>query len=271
MTERITPQEQHVRDAVRALPEPPVREEFRARLRAQFVSGDIPETAAPRRAAVIPMPVRAALALAAAVAGVFFVLGRAPEWQVMAVPPEGEVRVDGRAFPAADVAAWREALEPGARVAWSGSGPLSLALPKTLAVQLMPDAELTLPAAALPKEEALRIDVARGAMQVATGPAFAGRRLVVHTDPVDVEVTGTTFAVIRMPDFACVCVLDGAVQLHTASGRQLPVEAGARSVVHDDGTVDSFGEVAADEIPVLERFREEAASFLGAPPGRPHP
>lgn len=269
MTGHTTPNEQRARDAVRALPDPPAREEFRARLRAEFVAGRIPESAAPRRAVVIPMPLRAALALAAAVAGVFLVLGRAPEWQVMAVPASGEVRVDGRPFPVADVAAWREALEPGARVAWSGGEPLSLALPKTLAVQLMPDAELTLPAAGTSRTEALRIDVARGAMQVATGPAFAGRRLVVHTDPVDVEVTGTTFAVIRMPDFACVCVLEGSVRLHTADGGQLPVDAGSRRVVHDDGTVDSFGEVAADEIPVLERFRDEASSFLGARRERP--
>ncbi len=270
MSEPVTPAEERIRAAVASLPEPAVREDFRARLRAEFVAGRIPEGAAPARR-VIPMPLRAALALAAAAAGAFLVLGRAPEWQVMVAPAAGEVRVDGRVFPAADVAAWRGALGPGARVIWSGGGPLSLALPKTLAVQLMPDAELTLPDPGAPAGEAMRIDVTRGAVQVSTGPGFAGRRLVVHTDPVDVEVTGTTFAVIRLPDFACVCVLEGAVRLHTTDGRRLPVDAGERRVVHDDGTVDSFGEVAADEIPVLERFRDEAESFLGGRSGRPHP
>lgn len=263
MSESFTPDEQRAREAVRALPEPAAREEFRARLKAEFVGGRIPERTAPRRGVVIPLPVRAALALAAAVAGVFLVLGRAPQWEVVGAPGAGEVRVDGRSFAAADAAAWRRALGPGARVGWSGSGPLTLALAKTLAVQLMPDAEVTLPAASAAKDGALRLDVERGAMQAATGPGFTGRRLVVHTVPVDVEVTGTTFAVIRMPEFACVCVLDGTVHLHTAAGGEMPVEEGARRVVHDDGTVDSFGEVAADEVPVLERFRDEVAAHFG--------
>lgn len=263
MTGSWTTEERRAAEAVQALPGPDAREAFRARLRAEFVAGTIAEPPSMRRAAVVPLPIRAVLALAAAVAGIFLVMGRGGQWEAMHVPAGGRLELAGKTYEGADLAAWRGSLRPGVEISWSGDEPLALMLPRRLALEIAPGARLTLPRSEPGRRDASRLDVHAGAVQVSTGPRFAGDRLTVHTGPVDVQVVGTTFSVIRAPDFACVCVLEGSVHLRMADGRDMAVPGGERRVVHDDGTVESFGEVEPLERPGLERFREAAARALG--------
>ena len=51
-----------------------------------------------------------------------------------------------------------------------------------------------------------------------TGRRFTGRRLRVELPDAAVEISGTTFAVIRNAEGSCVCVLEGTVTMRDATG-----------------------------------------------------
>ena len=104
--EPLGPREQRLVTEISALPDVPAREDFRARLRAQFVAGEIPETSSEAPAAdgdgkVIPFAVRVAfpLALAAVLAGLFVVLNRGPAWHALDPTSVARLRVVGRIAP----------------------------------------------------------------------------------------------------------------------------------------------------------------------------
>lgn len=258
------PDEARARDAVRGLA--PVRADaaFRERLKRDFVAGRIGE----RRPLVLPVPWhrrpvwRLALIPAAAALLVVsvWVTDRGPGWRVMATRGEGVVLVD-------DVRVPRDALaghlEPGARLAVPAGTELDLASPAGLVVQVTAGTELTLPAT--PGRwfrRQVTAAVRGGEIRVTTGSAFVGSRLRVETPEAEIEVTGTTFAVICEPVGTCVCVHDGVVKVGARGGTMEPVGHGRRRYVFNDGRAPESAEIRPAEIAKLGMFRDSGRAFL---------
>src|SRR5438132_1001356 len=116
--ERMSPDEQRARDAVRALPPVTADADYRARLREAFTRGDAGTL--PR---IVPLPRRraapawvAVTAAAAAAVAVLFAVNRGPRWEVIGTNGTGVIDVDGHAVSATAPEALGAALHPGARV-----------------------------------------------------------------------------------------------------------------------------------------------------------
>jgi ferric-dicitrate binding protein FerR (iron transport regulator) len=81
----------------------------------------------------------------------------------------------------------------------------------------------------------MRVRVDWGEARILTGPAFAGRRLVVETGEGVTEITGTAFSVVRNHELTCVCVLEGEARVGPGPGGMDPIPAGMRKVMfHED-------------------------------------
>jgi ferric-dicitrate binding protein FerR (iron transport regulator) len=70
-----------------------------------------------------------------------------------------------------------------------------------------------------------------GEARVVTGPGFPGARLEISTTNAQVDVIGTTFAVIADADSTCVCVLEGTAQLSMGSAPAMPVPPMMRGTI----------------------------------------
>ena len=243
---------------------------FRARLRRDFVAGEI-AAPAPRLRVVGPrLPALATWALSAAAAVLVVTAGMAlnkgPRW--VATAPNGtfgDVLVDGEPIPASDGASLSEALIPGSRIEWGGSADLELRCPGTAVLQILPGSSLILPAPP-PRWFARRIEgrLDAGEVRVTTGPRFHGAQFALATPEAEVEVRGTTLAVICQRGSTCVCVYEGQVRVAERDGTGAWIPAGRRRESFADGrpAVDApileaesrnLGLLRASERPSLER------------------
>lgn len=244
--------ERAARDAVRALSRPRAGEAFRARLREEFTSGRIasreplvpPRAWYARPAALAPLAAAAALVLVLAA-------NRGPEWSVVAAGPGGTVVVNGRAVPPAEPGEWSRQLARGAHVVLRGGATLDLVAPGSLALSLGNGADVELPPA--PNRwwsRSARLRMAGGDAFLETGARFAGASLRVETSMADVEVTGTSLAVLDAGDATCVCVMEGRVEVRSRhDGSRVVVPAGMRRLVH--------GQRAAETLPIAEHSEHE--------------
>jgi ferric-dicitrate binding protein FerR (iron transport regulator) len=249
--------EARARERVRELPAPAADPAVRARLRRGFVAG----TLAPSGIRAVPAdpgartrrgPTRlrwlAPLA-AAAVLLVVLALNQPPAWRLAGVSGEGSVTIDGRRVAAVDHGALRRRLRPGARIVTGDDVELTLRGGGAMTLVAIPRTEFELPA--LPRrwlDRTGRGRVLMGEIRGVTGAAFSGT-LNILTPEAHVQVTGTTFAVIRDSTGSCVCVLEGHVRIGPVGGELRAVGAERRRLIHRDGTVHE------EPIPPPERMK----------------
>ena len=207
-----TPEEQRVRDALRGLPPVAADPGFRLRLRREFRAGAIASTS--RAWKIWALAASAILMLG----GVSAIANRGEPWTVGATSGVGVVHIDGQAIDVTDphLAA---ALVPGAVVTTDAQAELELMSEGTIALVVTPETTLRLPA--VPGRwfhRSVRASLERGELRGRTGDRFAGARLQVDVPDATVEISGTTFAVLRNAEGSCVCVLEGTVSMQNRDG-----------------------------------------------------
>lgn len=272
MSERpddLTPEACRARDAVRALSAPRPEPGYRARMKRGFVEGAFAEPAAPRPVALpgrepsawggMLLPMAAALLVVSALS-----LSRGPSWEVVRATGSGAAVVDGRAIPLARSEDLGRAIRHGARVVLPPGVSLVVAAAGQMAVEITAETEARL--SAPPGRWVGRIaraEVETGEIRVTTGRDFHGARLRVRTPEARVDVTGTTLAVIREPHGTCVCVMYGVVRVGAKRGSMVPVEAGRRRFVFNDGRAPEQDTMRPIEHVKLAEMRDEYRERLG--------
>jgi ferric-dicitrate binding protein FerR (iron transport regulator) len=263
----LKPEETRAREALRGLAPPRADAAFRERLKRDFVTGRIGE----RRSLVVPVAwhrrwvwrlALAPVALALLAASVWMA-DRGPGWTVMATQGDGAVTVNGVAVPLASREDLEQKIRPGARLLVPAGAEVELASTSGLVVQVTAGTEFTLPAT--PGRwfrRQVRGAVRHGEIRVTTGPGFVGARLRLDTPEAEVEVTGTTLAVICEPAGTCVCVYDGVVRMGPRGGNMEPVSKGRRRFVFNDGRAPESAEIRPMEIGKLGMFRDSRRGFL---------
>ena len=209
-----TPDERLAEELVKRLPRVAADPEFRERLRREFRSGRL----AHRRHGRWRLWTAAAVVLIAVSAVVVFSV-RDAGWTVIASEGAGTVRVDGRPMAAIDTVRLAAALGPGTLIETDARTELRLVSADTLALVVTANSVVRLPA--VPGQwwtGSAPAVVARGELRGVTGRRFTGRRLRVELPDAAVEISGTTFAVIRNAEGSCVCVLEGTVTMRDATG-----------------------------------------------------
>lgn len=242
--DNLDEQQTLARDAMRSLPRPVADADYRARLKAQFVVGEVPEgelsgvqtPAAPHGSET---PSRgwlpwAILTTAAALIAVLITMNPLPGPQLLAVAGGATVTVDGH-----EVAddGLDTALQPGSHVVVGGDGPLDILYPGSFALRLGPGTDVILPER--PGRWFKRDVIApmdRGELSVRTGPDLAGGSLTVQTPEGRALIHGTLVSVFRNDDLTCVCLFEGTADILTAETDLGGLPVGKRWVLFSDGS-----------------------------------
>lgn len=265
--EELTHEERTAREAVRSLRAPEPDPGFRAQLRAEFMEGRFGER--PRH----PVRLRwwerestrwAAASIAAAAAlVVVLVLDQGPAWRVASSHGEGIAIVDGRPVPIGHTTDFNRWLRPGATVQIPDGSDLEIHSPGLLAVELSPGTRFSIPD--VPGRwfrRTVHAEVSGGEARITTASNFHGARLEIRTPEAQVEVTGTTLAVICEPEGTCVCVLEGVVRVGDQGQPMVEVMRGRRRYVFADGRPAVSDGIRSVEEVMLTRFRESRRAAL---------
>lgn len=230
--DRLTPEQERVRTALRALATAEPDAQYRARLRAQFTGGTLVE----HSPAIVPLRAESgagwlgvALAVAACLVLGVMLFDQGPAWQVSRVGGEGTVLVGERMLPLREVGDLSAALARGGRVRVPVGAEVELVAPGMMAMTLSAGSDVDVPRA--PGrwfQRGAHAVVRAGETFITTGRRFHGARLTVTTDEARVEVVGTTFAVLRHEEGTCVCVMEGTVRVGAAGEAMVDVGAGVR-------------------------------------------
>jgi hypothetical protein len=268
----MRPEETAVARAVRGLPDPEPRAAYRERLRSDFVRAAV-RPAARRRTSPWKRWALGLLVPAAAVAALLIVAAnRGPGWRILDPPAGTQLRIDGAEVDAADPSLARR-LRAGARIELGEAEPVTLVSREQLVIQVLPGTEMTLsspPARWFGRTVEASVDA--GEVRIATDRGFRGARLLVTTPELDIEVLGTTLAVMRPPFGTCVCVHGGTVYVSPRGawahgGGQEPagapeaVPAGGRYTAYREEGVIDRGEILPEErmkLGILESLRAPA-------------
>jgi ferric-dicitrate binding protein FerR (iron transport regulator) len=245
--------------SIRSLPRRTAHPEFRARLRAQFVQDAIPVR---RRGAATTWRITAAAASIAVILALGWFLNRGPSWTLAAASGSGAVEIDGHSVQLDAPAEIARRLRPGGRVRLPADAQLDLELPGKAMIQLVGGSSVTLPGTTgrwIGRSMTATLDA--GELRGTTGPAFRGVRLTVRTPETRAIVTGTTFAVLRLPDASCVCVLEGSVAMITA-GATDTVRAGLRRSVFRSARPPLVEPILPMETMKLTMLRDQARQAL---------
>jgi len=244
--DNLDEQQRLAQEAVRSLSRPEADADFRARLKAQFVAGEVPET--PLSEADAPdhprdvTPSRtwipwATLTTAAALIAVLLTFNPRPGPQLLAANGPGTVTIDGRELAFDQTGAIDEALRPGARVVVGDGAPLDIFYPGSFALRLDPGTSLLLPT---PPGRWFRRTVEApmdmGELSVRTGPALAGGGLIVRTPEGRAVIHGTLVSVFRNADLTCVCLFEGSADILTGAQDLGALPIGKRWVLFNDGS-----------------------------------
>jgi hypothetical protein len=195
------------------------------------------------------------------------VTDRGPGWALMTARGNGAVTVDGAPVSLASRADLTRALHAGARVSVPADAELELMSTAGLVVQVTEGTELTLPATpGRWMNRRVTGQVHRGEIRVTTGSAFHGARLHLGTPEAEVEVTGTTLAVICEPTGTCVCVHSGVVMVGARGGSMEAVPEGRRRYVFNDGRPPESAEIRPTEGVQLGLFRDSRSPWLESVP-----
>ena len=250
--------------AIGRMPRPTAPREFRARLRAQFVRGTMPDRdrGASLRRSAMPWRVPAAAAGTVVVLSlVVSLLNAGSAWRVTGWMGTGDVLVDGRTVPLDVMRGLR--LRAGTVLEVPADLQLDVDLPGIARLQIAGGSRVAVPGS--PGRWIARSVSApfeRGEIRVSTGPAFRGSRLTIVTPEMRAGVTGTTFAVIRNRDGSCVCVLDGSVVMAGGAATDT-VHSGLRRSVFRDGRPPLVEPILPMETMKLTMLREQAEQTLG--------
>lgn len=230
---------------MRSQPKAEADGDFRDRLRAAFVSGEIEgeahdagtEAPAPtprrRRIPLWRWLVPAAVAFAALAV---ILLNPGPALEVIDVSGSGgPVVVNGKSM--TEKAAISAALAPGAEVEVPAGTTLDLAMAGTALYEVTGGTRMTLPAS--PGRwwnRSVDCTIYAGELRLKTGPRFPGDELRVFTPDGIVVVTGTLLSIQCDEKGTCVCVLEGTAHVGVDAEDLQPVPPGMRKVMMRDGT-----------------------------------
>ena len=245
---------------------PPVDPAFRARLRREFASGTL-APALPAVPPVVRLPrsrsaAASAWGWAAAAAAIAVVsaavLNPGPAWRIASVSGADEVTVDGRRVPTTDPLRLAAVLVPGAKVSVPAGAVLEIVSERFLAIQMSGGAEAVVPR--VPGrwfQRTVDAKIEAGEWRITTGSGFPGARFKVTTPAAQVEVTGTTLAVICQPEGTCVCVYEGHVKVGRDASDMATVVSGRRRYVYADPAKTPLDDdMLAPERPALGEFCE---------------
>jgi len=256
----LDPDQRRAQESVRALRTPEPSLEFRAALRAQFISGHF-ETA-PR---VLELPwhrrpmthwtlaVAASVVLVAAV----FINNEGPRWRVVSAHGEGIAVVDGRPVPIGHMSDLGAVFHDGAHVVMPEGSDVELEAAGSIRAEIASGSDVVVPS--VPGRwfaREARGEVRSGEIRLTTGAGFHGASLALVTPEAEVRVTGTTLAVICEPTGTCVCVLEGVVRVGPAGGIMEEVTGGSRGYVYADGRPMAHDSMREAEEPALSALRQ---------------
>ncbi len=233
----LTPAERQIQDAIRGLGDVRADADFQARLRREFVSGEI---AAAEPAVQLPNKAArwswfAAPLLAAAALALFMLWGGGPDWSVRSVRGDGTIQVAGQPVAAGDTDRIADLIVPGVRIVVPDGVELELALGDVMVLGIIRDSDVTIPAEPVGGDAALVAHVGHGELLVKTGPSFPGETLQLVTAEGLTELVGTTIAINKGDGFTCVCVLEGTARIGKDRDHFDEVSAGSRKVMFADG------------------------------------
>ncbi len=240
-------------EAVRSLAHPQADADYRARLKDQFMAGEIPETGLSSSIVPEETPLVASrpwlrwgsLAAAAVLAFVVFSLNRLPGPELVATNGVGTVTVDGRELAADDSSGLEDALRAGARLQVGEGGSVDIVYPGSFVMRLDAGTDLVLPSR--PGRWFLRSPISRmeyGEISVRTGPALAGGGLIVTTPEGRTAIHGTLVSVFRNDDLTCVCLFEGSASISTDEKNLGGVPLGMRWVLFKDGSEPQLLDIA---------------------------
>lgn len=255
------------RDALRQLPAVRADGTFRSRLKELFVSGRIAERQdlAPERPRRRRNLARWILPAAAA-AGLLLALGvlnRGPNWMLVASRGEGKIIADGHPLQARDAAQIAKRLRAGTTIRLEREAEMEILCANRMVVQLTPGTEMTVPG--VPGRwfaRNVRTEVHGGEARITTGPGFRGARLRITTLEVEVQVSGTTLAVIRDAASTCVCAYDGELLVGPRGGTLKRLATGWRRILYNDGRPEALLPIDDMENAKLGMFQDQARPRL---------
>lgn len=268
--DRLTDVSKRAKEILHASAPPRADAAFRERLKGDFVSGQISGRTVPfpqqwyRRAAA---PALAVVAAAAMIAIVVEFLNRGPAWIVSSASGDGVVQIDGESIPITNLDALRARVRPGVEIQVPAGGEIGIFSAGGLAIQLTAGTEITVPPPpARWISRHVQLYARAGELRITTGPRFPGARLLVRSPDAEVDVTGTTLAVILNPIGTCVCVFDGTVRFGPLGGDRTPVPAGTRRQMFRDGSPPLDEPIRDMERMKLGMFRDASRPLLYGEP-----
>jgi len=299
--DRLNPEEREAQRAVRNLPVRGAHPAFRRSLGDLFVSGSLQGslpgsgTIDPERVADPPVegwdeesaaspnlrpesgsrlttrprlrPVGLTLVAAAAVWALVSLRwgADAPDWALVASEGQGTVWVDEVAYDARQLP--RAELRSGAHLRTDSGIGLELVRAEVFAIELSPGSDLTLPR--VEEDGSYSASVRSGMATWVTGSSFPGHELRIETPDAEVQVHGTTFAVLADDEKTCVSVFEGVVGLRTIDGQVHPVEAGrCRRVYRAPEPKETEDELSAGQVASLTHWYARSHELLPDSAGR---
>ena len=117
-------------------------------------------------------------------------------------------------------------------------GDFELTLGAALRLRMAPCSGIVLPQA--PRRwnpDVVTIAVNHGELFGSTGGHSLPSEVLLVTDELTARITGTTFAVFRIPEASCVCLLEGNIRIVPKVGGQGPIDvpAGFKCLIYKDG------------------------------------
>lgn len=242
----VTPEEREALRYLGTAPEPAPGVGARDRARASFLTG-APDSI------VVPIPSRksllrrfAPLAAAAAIAGLAL-WGTIPTDVWTVVDSGGDVAFAGH--PASAGADFTSGVVETGPDAW-----MEARLGDRLRIYIRPDSRVSLPRGPgrwFGRRRTLH--VATGEMLASSGQRPLAFTLGIDTSVATADILGTTFAVRRNDLGTCICLLEGAVDVHCDQGEiSLPVRQ--RLQVYEDGRKPELQNLDPRELAMLERL-----------------
>jgi ferric-dicitrate binding protein FerR (iron transport regulator) len=268
--DRLTPEEERVRDAVRGLSRPVADPDFRARLKRGFVAGTLQAKARPVRPVRPVRRLRWArlLPVAAAAAILFLVLvtNRGPAPQLIAVSGGGTVRVGGVSFTTDQTDEINRRLRPGSEVELDDEASVAIYYPGSMVWEFTAGSRFTVPGTPgrwFGRTIECALDFGEG--RIRTGPDFPGTELTIDTPEGMTVLTGTLVSVYRDSEVTCVCVEDGTAMIGADPGDLELIHAGMRKVMFRDGRPAEVAEIAPSHERHLLEFDEKFGSVFQSP------
>lgn len=266
--DKMSPEETRVREAIGFLSEPKPTEALRRTLRSEFADGSILKIARKQRDRWPPIykvlfRVLAPAAAAAVIGMWLFMWNKPPAWEVSGLMAEGTLTVDGTSYSMSEFAEVEKRLKPGALLELQGEHDLDLVSDGVIAIQMTPQSSFRLPA--IPGRlfgRSAEGELYMGEIRVATGKDFHGAELFFRTAEADVQIMGSTMAVIRDSVSTCVCAYEGCIFMAPAGDELSEIANGMRRFVYNDGR--PAEEMVIDDLEnmKLQMFVESAAPTL---------